>query len=297
MSTLTIVIVNWNTCDLLTTCLESVQACAGPLHPQVVVVDNASQDGSAERVRTQFPAVTLLANDENRGYAAGTNQGLAAAAAEYYLLLNPDIVVQPGAIQNLLSFLESHPRAGAVAPQLLYPDGRVQASCRGFPTPLTVVLDMLAWSARLAGLRELREYRLEGWSHDTERQVDQPMASALLLRGTALAQVGPLDEGCPIFFNDVELCYRLRQASWEIWFTPTARMVHHSGSSIVQVRPDLRLRMWYAGWAHFYRKHARRRLHPVGFWGWRIVAAVAFGLQWLRIVVRPGARLRRWRSR
>jgi GT2 family glycosyltransferase len=293
MPTLSVCLVNWNTRDLLAECLSSLQAHAADLAPQIVVADNASADGSAAMVQERFPGVTLIANAENRGYAAATNQALQAAPAGYRLLLNPDVAVTPGSVQALAAFLAKHPRTGAVAPQLTYPDGRVQASCRGFPTPLTVLLDMLDWSRRFAKLRALREYRLEGWGHDTERQVDQPMASALLLRGAALEQVGLLDEGCPIFFNDVDLCYRLGQAGWEIWFTPAARMVHHSGSSIAQVAPQRRLEMWYAGWVHYYRKHFRRRVNPLVFWATRALLATAFGAQWLRIVLRPGARMRR----
>lgn len=293
MPSLSVCLVNWNTRDLLAACLDSVIAQAGDLALHIIVVDNASSDGSAEMVRERFPAVTLIANDRNLGYAAATNQALQAVPAGYRLLLNPDVVVQPGAVQALVSFLEGHPRAGAAAPQLVYPDGRVQSSCRGFPTPLTVLLDMLDWSRRFPHLRALREYRLDAWTHDSERQVDQPMASALLLRGTALEQTGLMDQGCPIFFNDVDLCYRLREAGWEIWFTPTAQMIHHSGSSIAQVAPQRRLQMWYAGWVHYYRKHFRRQVNPLCFWGWRSLLAVAFGTQWLRIVLRPGARLRK----
>lgn len=293
MPSLSVCLVNWNTRELLATCLESVIAHAQDLAPHIIVVDNASADGSAEMVRKLFPAVTLIANDQNLGYAAATNQALQAVAADYRLLLNPDVVVQPGAIQALVSCLEEHPQAGAVAPQLVYPDGRVQPSCRGFPTPLTVLLDMLDWSQRFSHLRALRQYRLEGWAHDGERQVDQPMASALLLRGTALEQIGLMDEGCSIFFNDVDLCYRLREAGWEIWFTPTAQMIHHSGSSIAQVAPQRRLQMWYAGWMQYYRKHLRKQVNPLRFWGWRALLALAFGTQWLRIVLRPGARLKK----
>ena len=107
----------------------------------IVVVDNGSADGSAQMVREQFPGVLLLANSENRGYAAASNQALQAAEAEYKLLLNPDVIAQPRSIQYLVEFLQSHPSAGAVAPRLRYPHGRVQLTCRSFPTPDTVLYD------------------------------------------------------------------------------------------------------------------------------------------------------------
>jgi GT2 family glycosyltransferase len=105
--------------------------------------------------------------------------------------------------------------------------------------------------------------------------------------------VGLFDEGCPIFFNDVDLCYRLKQAGWQIWFTPGARMIHHAGSSIALMAPRRRLEMWYQGWAHYHRKHFRRRAGFFIFWATRALLAGAFGVQWLRITLRPGDRLRR----
>jgi len=292
MPTLSVSVVNWNNRDLLAACLDSLLAYAGELQPEIVVVDNGSSDGSAELVRRRFPQVALIANPANFGYAAAINQALHAVAADYRLLLNADAAALPGSLQALCAFLDSHPRAGAVAPQLLYPDGRVQPSCRAFPTPLTVLLDMLNWSGRFRNLRALREYRLTDWAHDTERQVDQPMSAALLLRAAALEQAEVMDESCPLFFNDVGLCYRLKRAGWEIWFTPTAQMVHHLGAAVNQVPPARRLQSWYSCWVHYYRRHFRGRVNPFVFWGWRALLAVAFAAQWLRIVLRPGARLR-----
>lgn len=297
MLTLTICIVNWNTRELLAQSLTALREHCGRPDVRAIVVDNASSDGSAEMVRERFPEVTLIANSENRGYAAASNQALRQAEAEFHLLLNPDVIVTPGAVPALLDFLHDHPQAAAVAPQLRYPDGRVQASCRGFPSPWVVLLQMLGWADRFAHSRTVREYRLADWGHDSERQVDQPMASALLLRGRALREVGLFDEDCPIFFNDVDLCYRLQQAGWEVWFTPSAQMIHHAGSAIALLAPRERLERWYQGWAHYHRKHFRRRTGFLAFWAARALLACAFAAQWLRITLRPADRLRRFLRR
>jgi len=277
-SVLAVCIVNWNTREHLARCLESLRAHAADLAPTVVVVDNGSRDGSADLVRQRFPEVHLLANSENRGYAAATNQALAAVQADYWLLLNPDVVVQPGSVQYLVEFLRTHPRAGAVAPRLRYPDGRVQLTCRSFPSPDTILYDALLLSRLFPRSRIFGKYRMSWWAHDDERQVEQPMASALLLRQAALSEIGGLDEGFPIFFNDVDLCYRLRQAGWEIWFTPRAEMTHYHGASTSQVWRQA-LNESHAGFVRFYEKHYRGRTSALTYWAVRGLLAGGFFLR------------------
>lgn len=277
-TTLAVCIVNWNTRDHLARCLESLRAHAADLSPTVVVVDNGSGDGSADLVRERFPEVLLVANPDNLGYAAATNQALATTQADFWLLLNPDVMVQPGAVQALVQFLSEHPRAGAVAPRLRYPDGRVQLTCRSFPTPDTVFYDALLLSRLFPRSRVFGKYRMSWWAHDDERQVDQPMASALLLRDSALREIGGLDEGFPLFFNDVDLCYRLRQAGWEIWFTPRAEMTHYHGASTSQVWREA-LNQSYHGFVRFYEKHYRGRVCPITYWAARLLLAAGFLLR------------------
>jgi GT2 family glycosyltransferase len=282
---LSICLVNWNTREHLRRCLDALREHAADLTPTLVVVDNGSTDASAEMVREQFPEVLLIANPDNRGYAAGSNQALAAAQAEYKLLLNPDVTVQPGSVQYLLDFLRAHPQAGAVAPRLRYPDGRVQLTCRSFPTPDTILYDALGLSRLFPRSPRFGKYRMSFWAHDEERPVDQPMASALLLRDQALREVGGLDESFPIFFNDVDLCYRLRQAGWEVWFTPRAEMIHYHGASTSQVWGEM-LNRSYAGFVRFYEKHYRGRLPWASYRGARLLLAVGFA--WRRIRLRLG---------
>jgi len=300
---LSVCIVNWNTREQLRRCLRSLRDHAEGLELQVIVVDNASADGSAEMVRAEFAAregegetvgwkVELIANADNRGYAAGNNQALARAEALQVLLLNPDIVVKPGALRALAACAERHPKAGAVAPRLVYPDGRLQASCRSFPTPDIVLYEALGLSRLFSRSRRFGKYRMTWWDYDDERPVDQPMASALMLRREALEAMGDaavgaagrgpiagaFDEDFPIFFNDVDLCKRLWDAGWEIWFTPKAEMVHEHGASTSQVPVRMAVES-YRGLVRFYAKHYRGKIGAVGYWG-------ALGLLTLSLPVR-----------
>jgi len=259
---LSVVIVNWNTRDLLRACLASLRAAlaASPLTAELIVVDNASPDASAEMVRQEFPEARLIANAENRNYAGGNNQGIEQAAGEFILLLNPDTEVPAGALEAMVEYLRAHPKSGAVAPALIYPDGRVQPSVRGFPSPRALVGDMTG-IARLLPESEWAAYRVRDLPEDRPTSVDQPMASAFLVRRSALGQVGHFDEQFPLFFNDVDLCFRLKAAGWEIVYDPRVRIVHVGGASTRQVRPQAILHS-HEGLRRFYARHYRGRL----FW-------------------------------
>jgi GT2 family glycosyltransferase len=277
---LSIIIVNWNTQEHLRACLASLRASAlgSGLSREILVVDNASSDGSAAMVRAEFPEVALIANAENRGYAAGNNQGLTAASGEFLLLLNPDTEVPPGGLEALVAFLREHPRAGAAAPRLVHPDGQIQESVRGFPTPGSLLEEfggsrLSPVARRLDALLAAPEgsvtphdgegaagpYRVSVAGVTEPLSVDQPMASCFLIRREALAQVGGMDEQFPIFFNDVDLCYRIRRAGWGIWYLPHVRVLHHGGAATRQVRPEM-IRESHRSLHRFYAKHYRRRL-------------------------------------
>lgn len=266
---LSIGIVSWNTRELLDACLASISAIPDRVTREVIVVDNASGDGSAEMVRADHPEVRLIANAENAGYAAGNNQAIAAASGDFILLLNPDIVVLEGSLDTLVGFLHEHPQAAAVAPRLVSMDGSTQASCRSFPTPDVVLYEALGLSRLLPRSRRFGKYRMTWWDYDDERLVDQPMASAFLVRRSALDAVGGMDEQFPIFFNDVDLCKRLWDAGWEIWFTPRASMMHVGGASTSQVRRRM-IDESHRSFIRFYRKHYAGRIPA-----WQYVGALA----------------------
>ena len=275
---LSICLVNWNTRDYLRACLQSIRDTAGGLDPQIIVVDNASSDGSAGMVRAEFPAVTLIANDGNLKYARGSNQALEAASGEFRLLLNPDTVLLPGALTELLAAAERHPRAGAAAPKLVHPDGSPQRSCRSFPDPAAIAYEALGLARLFPRSRRFGAYRMSWWDHDDERAVDQPMASALLLRAAALEEIGLFDEAFPMFFNDVDLCRRLWDAGWEVWFTPKARLIHHFGASTRQARRAM-IAESHRSLLRYYEKHYRGRVPLLPYYGARALIRLGGALR------------------
>jgi len=277
---LDICIVSWRTRDLLRTCLGSV--VGRPAAGEVVVVDNDSRDGTAEMVGVEFPGVRLIANDRNAGFAAGTNQALEATRGPFVLLLNPDTEVQEGALEALLAPLAEDERMGAVAAQLVLPDGSIQPSCRSFPEPAALLFEATRLAALSPRSQVLGRYRMTYWDHDSRREVDQPMASALALRRAALDEVGLFDEQFPLYFNDVDLCFRLRQAGWTIVFEPRAKVIHYYGqSSTWQVRPPAILES-HRSLMRFYRKHYRGRMCSCTY-------AAVVGAAWLTMWPRAAA--------
>ncbi|MCS7266097.1 MAG: glycosyltransferase [Armatimonadetes bacterium] len=289
---ISVIIVNWNTREHLRQCLRSLLGIGdwgsgtGETDFEVIVVDNASVDGSAEMVQSEFPQVKLIANGCNVGYAAANNQAANLAKGRYFLLLNPDTELKPETIDKLVVFAELHTDAGAVAPKLVYPDGRLQPSIRSFPTPAALLFSALAFdkifTTRHSPFATYRSpfaaffgrYRMTWLSYDEVSEVDQPMASALLVRREAWEQVGGMDEAMPIFFNDVDFCWRLKKLGWRIYFLPEAIVVHHHGASTRLLGIGKALAT-HKGLLQFYDKHIRPLL-PASLY-WLLRTFIAFG--------------------
>jgi GT2 family glycosyltransferase len=236
---LSIAIVNWNTRDLLLEALASIYASRFDAALEVIVVDNASHDGSATAVTAQFPQVKFVANSENVGYAHGNNQAIKSALGTYILLLNPDVVLPPEGLERSVDFMELHPDAGALGIRQVHPDGRLQRSVRGFPTPLSVFWELTGLSRLWPRSHLLGAYRMTWFDYAHIAEVDQPMGTFLLIRRQALEQIGLLDEAFPIFFNEVDWCLRCKRAGWKIYFTPDVEIVHYGGASTAQVGPAM----------------------------------------------------------
>jgi hypothetical protein len=262
---LSIVIVNWNTRDYLLGALRSIFDAPPPFEFEVIVVDNASSDGSAEAVRREFPLVRLTASAENTGYAKGNNIGLEQSAGEFVLLLNPDVVLRPGALERAVAILRRRPEVGALGAKLLNPDGSVQRSVRGFPTPAAVASEAAGLGRLFPRSRRLGAYRMHWFTYDQEAEVDQPMGTFLLIPRRALEDVGLLDERFPIFFNEVDWCWRARKRGWKALFSPEVEVVHYGGGSTRQVSARM---AWESrrGLLDYYRKHYPSPLFAPVFW-------------------------------
>ena len=293
-----IVVVSYNTRELLRTCLASAVAAVPP--EQVVVVDNASHDGSVALVRHEFPAVTIIANPDNRGFAAATNQGLRhllahAPDVSYLLLLNPDAYLRPGALAALTSFMDQHPRVGCVGARLFYPDGRAQESAWHFPSLAMTLLDLFPPRGPLLGRLYLSplngRYREERGVEPFA--IDHPLGAAMLIRRATLDEVGLLDEGFWLYAEEVDWCFRCRAAGWAIWQVPAAEAVHAAGASSSQFR-GRSFEALHRSRLRFFRKH---RSLVFQRWNGRIVrlgmlrAALLAWRDWLRRRI-DGAELR-----
>lgn len=280
---LSVIVVSWNVCRLLRRSLETLyedlqHSGLAENEYEVFVVDNASGDGSAAMVAAEYPAAHLIANEANLGFAAANNQALRLSKGRYVLLLNPDTEVLPGALPELLRFLSEHSRAGVVAPQLLNSDGSIQRSCRAFPTFAGMLYELLGLSRMFPHNKIFGSYKMLDFDHRSQRLVDQPEGACLLIRRQVIEQVGMLDEGYFMLFEEVDWCYRIIQDGWEIWFDPAAQVVHHFGQSIKQVKTRMIISS-HRGLFRFWNKHyCRGRWYLRGF-----VYAGLMSLAWFRI--------------
>ena len=251
---LSIVIVSYNTCSLLVDCLGSLQGTN--VTTQVIVVDNASRDNSAETVREQFPQVLLLQNARNMGYASANNRGIRAATGRYLLLLNPDTRVQEGALDLMVSFMDSHDKVGAVGLRLLNADGSLQPSGKSFPTLASALGELLpipiAWREQLRGPAIRRDY-------GKICEVDEVSGAALGLRQSALDQVGLLDEDFFFLGEDIDLCWRLKKAGWQVSYLPTSSVIHYGGRSHKEASSYAISLFSQRGYDLLFRKHRSLR--------------------------------------
>jgi len=250
---LSIVIVSWNTCDLLRRCLETVFAYPPDDPFEVWVVDNNSQDDSVAMVQQEFPQVHCLVNDHNPGFAGGNNQAIEASSSEYVLLLNPDTEVKPGALAALVDFLDTHPAAGAAGSMLLNPDGSLQPSCYPMLTGWRELWRML----NLDGIWPVGEYHMHRWDTSQPRQVEVIQGASLMIRRDILQRVGLMDESYFMYTEEVDLCYRILQAGWLLYWVPQSQVVHYGGQSTRQVAAKMFLQL-YGSKIHFFRKHYGR---------------------------------------
>lgn len=281
--TVSVVIVSWNAKAFLAQCLASLteRACAYPM--EVIVVDNASSDGSAEMVEREFPQVRLIRSESNLGFARGNNRGIRESRGQYICLINSDVEVRPDCITRLVNYCEAHPEVGMVGPRIMGGDGKLQRSCRGFPTVWNMFCRALALDAIFPRCRWFGGYLLPYWDHNAERPVDILSGCFWTVRRTALESVGLLDESFFMYGEDMDWCKRFWAKGWPLVFVPDAEAVHYGGASsagapvrffIEKQRADLQ----------YWRKHhswvARQCYFGVAF-VYHSLRVVGYALAWL----------------
>ncbi len=224
---LSIIVVNFDERDFLRECLKGIRESGSRPSHEVIVVDSGSTDGSVEMVRGSFDDVQLIPLPANRGLAVANNVGLRASKGRYILFLNPDIKMVPSVIDVLARYLDDHPDVGVVAPKLLNLDDSVQVSCYTFPSMIVPVLRRSPLGRLPAARRVLRRYLMMDFDHMTTEPVEWLLGACLMVRRSALDQVGPMDERFFLYFEDVDWCRRFWAAGWKVIYLPTVSLVHY----------------------------------------------------------------------
>ncbi|MGZ3578290.1 MAG: glycosyltransferase family 2 protein [Syntrophales bacterium] len=248
---ISIIIVNWNTRDLLQNCLESIYKTISDISYEIICVDNASTDGSVSMLQEKYPQVRLIQNEENRGFGAANNQAMRIMKGRYALLLNSDAVLTDNAVRELFAFMEARSDAAMACGQLLNADGSKQNSVAGFPN----LLSLLTNTSLLEYLFPKR-YPSKRYNHDKPIEVDSCIGACLLARKKAIEEVGMFDERYFFFFEETDWAYQMRSAGWSIFHVPTALIYHLQGQSIGK---DIRSRIeFYRSRYQFFRKWKSR---------------------------------------
>jgi hypothetical protein len=264
-----IIIVNWNTCEFLRRCLDTVVTSKGIERYRVLVVDNASDDGSVDMVRRQFPQVEIIANDANIGYPRANNVGLrhlgfhaardvADSAPRYALLLNPDTELPRDALYDMVQFMDSRPDIGVAGPKLVLSDGSLDKACRrGFPTPLVSFYHYSGLARLFPRNRRFGRYNMTFADENEALEVDSVVGAYMQVRKAAIKRVGLLDEAFFMYGEDIDWAYRVKEAGYKVWYHPSVT-VHHFKRAASRKNPKAQFEFWRA-MLIFYRKHFRRK--------------------------------------
>ncbi len=256
MKKLSIIIVNWNVRPLLADCLRSILAHVDLAETEILVVDSASTDGSVEMIRNDFPQVRLMAQSENVGFTRGNNLALQVVTGQFHLLLNPDTVIIGDAFQQMMNFLETHPKVGIVGPRTLNTDGTYQSTRRRFPTVLTAFFES-TWLQKLAPRRLLDHYYVNDAPESATVEVDWVQGSALMARSQVYETIGGLDEGYVMYSEELDWCHRAKDAGFGVAYLGSARIIHHGGKSSEQASARKHITFQQSKLRYFRKFHSR----------------------------------------
>jgi hypothetical protein len=257
---LSIIIVNYNTRRMTLDCLESVYANLGNLSAEIILIDNASTDGSVEDVQTRFPDTHVICNAENRGFATANNLGFAIATGRHVLLLNSDTIVRGQVLAASVAYMDDRPDVGAMGCRVLNTDGSLQHTCTSYPSLLNLTLLCVG----LDRLKPFDRYRLTRWARDNERDVDIVSGCYLLVRREVIEKVGGLDEAFFFYGEETDWARRIRKAGWRLRFAPVGEIVHHGSGSARKL--SHRRDVWLtSGLVRLHRKHDGL-LAAIGAW-------------------------------
>ena len=274
---LSIVIVNWNTREMLRNCLDSIPVQHRGLRVETIVIDNASEDGSGTMVSTEFPGVHLIQNTENLGFATATNQGLRIASGRHMLLLNSDTLVHGVVLADSVRYMDAHPDVGMMGCKVLNEDGTTQMTCSRFPSFFNLVLQTFGLN-RLQRPRWLQRYQMLDWNRNDEREVEVISGCYLLVRRETLQRIGLLDEAFFLYGEETDWCRRCAADGWKLTFAPVGCITHLGSGSSRQLnyRRDL---MLSEGTVRLHRKHGGP-VAAIGVWLLLLLFNLSRSLYW-----------------
>lgn len=263
---ISIIIVNYNTCKLLDSCLSSLKHLELEVDSEVLVIDNASQDNSVPMVKNKYPWVKIIPNDSNNGFAKANNQGIKSSAGKYVLLLNSDTVVLEGCLEKILSFMDNNPSAGISGCRILNSDRSLQLSCYHFPNIFSEL--MIFSKGIIKDFWDPFTYfkNMQYWKHDSIKQVDSLMGAFLCVRNEVFDEIGYLDENLFMYYEDIDFCRRLNKFSkYEVYYYPDSEIIHMGqGSSkqiMLKMKPCLNS---FTSLRYYFRKH-HGKLYEIAF--------------------------------
>ncbi|NUM25381.1 MAG: glycosyltransferase family 2 protein [Candidatus Buchananbacteria bacterium] len=255
---LSIIIVSWNVKDLLKKCLQSIEKYRNKLAVEIIVVDNASKDGTVEMLKTEFPDVRLITNSNNLGFAAANNQGILRSQGDYILLLNPDTEVIKDTLNKMLNFIKIRPQIGILGCKHLNPDWTLQPSVRRFPAFWAIFFILTKLYKIFPNIPPIYYYFAEDFNYKISQPIDQVAGSCMMIRRQTIEEIGLLDERFFIWFEEVDLCKRSKDAGWEVWYTPDAELIHYGGQSFRQVGTWKKQKIFFQSAIYYFRKHGLR---------------------------------------
>jgi hypothetical protein len=282
MPDLTIIVVSYNTRSIIGDCLQSIPPGAGDVRHEVIVVDNASPDGSAVLVAEHFPDVRLIRNAGNVGFAAANNQAIVESSGRYIVLLNADTVVKPAALQALVRFMDAHADVGYCGPQLINPDGTHQPSARRFPTVFSEALSLCGLHKRLPSSRHCLNLH-EKYGSDEAFRTDWVTGACLVVRREVMEQVGLLDDSFFLYFEETDWCLRMSRQGWQGWYVPAGTVIHYGGFSL---GPRGQSTPFYGNhpeyWMESWRLYMRKHHGPLAAWVARMQTLGLHAVLWLK---------------
>jgi hypothetical protein len=265
---ISVVIVGWNAKHYLELCLNSLAEAPPSRSTEVIVVDNASSDGSSEMIKAKFPNVTVIRSEENLGFSRGNNLGIQQCQGRYIALVNPDVIVFPGCLDALANFLDQNPKVGNVGPRVLNPDMTLQSTCRRAPTLWNNACMATGLAARFKGSRWFAGEHMFYFSHDRTLPVDVLVGCFSMIRRDTFDEVGLLDENLFMYGDDVDWCRRCRNAGWQVVFYPGAQAIHDKGKTTAAYPVRFAVAQQKSV-LYYWRKHH-------GFWGETGIRAITF---------------------